>query len=72
MPNFEIKEVLKVLGKRNNGKEVRLTRISWYGKPAQYDLRNWDGDIALNGIALNDNMMLMLHEFLHEYYDKTP
>ena len=65
MPNFEVKADYGTLGSRNDGSEIRLTLTSWHGKAPQWDLRKWNGEIAKNGICLNDEMMTELKKILN-------
>lgn len=65
MANFEVKAGYGSLGKRNNGTEVRLTKTSWYGKAPQWDIRNWNGEYARQGVTLSDDMMRELKSILN-------
>lgn len=38
---FEIKETLGVLSKSNKGWKKELNLISWNGREAKYDIREW-------------------------------
>lgn len=38
---FEIKETLGVLSQSNKGWKKELNSISWNGKEAKYDIREW-------------------------------
>ena len=35
--------------------EVRLTKTSWFGKMPKWDLRNWNGEFADQGVVIGDN-----------------
>lgn len=39
---FEIKETLGVLSQSNKGWKKELNLISWNGREAKYDIREWD------------------------------
>lgn len=39
--NYEIKEVVSVLSKSSKSWQKELNIISWNGKEAKYDLRDW-------------------------------
>ena len=41
---FEIKETLGVLSQSNKGWKKELNLISWNGKEAKYDIREWDSE----------------------------
>jgi hypothetical protein len=66
MARFEILEAGPVLGVRKNGIEVRLNFMSWYGKMPTYDIRNWDGEKSLGGIALTPEMAEALRDELNK------
>lgn len=62
--HFEVKAGYGVLGKRSSGDEVRLTKTSWYGKNPVWDIRNWQDDIAKQGITLTDEMLKNLRTII--------
>lgn len=41
---FEIKETLGVLSESNKGWKKELNLISWNGREAKYDIREWDSE----------------------------
>ena len=52
--------------KRSGGTiEIRLTKCSWFGKPAKWDLRNWKPDEAGPGVVIgNDDDLRKLRDLL--------
>ena len=41
---FEIEEHLIVLSENEKGWKKELTRVSWNGAPAKFDIRQWSPD----------------------------
>lgn len=54
---FEIKEHVCVLRENDKGWKLELTRVSWNGRPAKYDIREWSPDYTKmgKGITLCDH-----------------
>lgn len=47
--------------------EVRLTKTSWFGKPAKWDLRKWTNENAYGGVVIGDDETLKrLRDLLNE------
>lgn len=65
---FEIEKKLGVLSSNEKGWSKELNLVSWNGKPAKYDLRDWneDHDRMGKGITLNKDEVLKLKEILNE------
>lgn len=60
--NFEVEKycgTIRTITNRNKDvTEVRLTKTSWYGKPAKWDLRNWTNELACGGVVIGDDEAL--------------
>jgi len=54
---YEIVEKIAVLGTSAKGWTKELNKISWNGKPAKYDIREWDPEHEKmgKGITLTDD-----------------
>ena len=46
---FEIEEHLIVLSENEKGWKKELTRVSWNGAPAKFDIRQWSPDYSKMG-----------------------
>ena len=46
---FEIEEHLIVLSENDKGWRKELTRVSWNGSPAKFDIRQWSPDYSKMG-----------------------
>ena len=64
--SYEIKESIGSFGKRANGWEWELNKISWNGGETKYDLRPWAPDHARmgKGITLTAEELLDLQTIL--------
>lgn len=56
-PKFEIKQELAVLSTENSGWRKELNIVSWNGRDAKYDIRDWgpDHSRAGKGVTLNES-----------------
>lgn len=63
---YDIVEKIAVLGTSAKGWTKELNRISWNGKPAKYDIREWDPEHEKmgKGITLTDEEFQKLKEAL--------
>lgn len=54
---FDIVEHIGVISESSKGWTKELNRVSWNGRPAKYDLREWAPDHAKmgKGITLSDD-----------------
>lgn len=68
--NYRVESEWGVLSSRENKRtgeitEIRLTKTSWFGKPAKWDLRNWTEKFAGNGVVIgNDAALRKLRDML--------
>lgn len=63
---FDIVENIAVLGTSSKGWTKELNKVSWNGKPAKYDIREWDPEHEKmgKGITLTDEEFQKLKEAL--------
>ena len=51
--------------------EVKLTKTSWFGRPAKWELRSWVGDIGKSGVVLGGVKHLrLLRDMLTKLIDE--
>ena len=64
---FEIKEKVGVIAESAKGWKKELNLISWNGKKAKYDLREWSPDHKKmgKGVTLSNNELKALKELLN-------
>ena len=49
----------------NEETEIKLTKTSWFGKPAKWDLRNWTDGIPKAGVVIgSDESLTKLRDLL--------
>lgn len=65
---FSIEKNLGVLSENTNGYTKELNLVSWNGKVAKYDIRDWSNDHKnlSKGITLTKEEMIKLKEILKE------
>ncbi|WP_406615087.1 YdbC family protein [Mycoplasmopsis hyopharyngis] len=65
---FSIEKSLGVLSENNNGYTKELNLVSWNGKVAKYDIRDWSSDHKnlSKGITLTKEEMIKLKEILKD------
>lgn len=65
---FEIEENLGVIAESAKGWKKELNLISWNGREAKYDIREWDPEHAKmgKGVTLSREEMKALKEILNE------
>ncbi|MFT8343349.1 MAG: PC4/YdbC family ssDNA-binding protein [Clostridium beijerinckii] len=65
---FEIKEIAGVLSESAKGWKKELNLISWNGKEAKYDIRDWDSEHKKmgKGITLSVEELKKLKEILND------
>lgn len=63
---YDIVEELGVVSESNRGWKKELNRISWNGREAKYDLRDWapDHEKMGKGITLSHEELISLRELL--------
>lgn len=63
---YEIVEKIAVLGTSSKGWTKELNKVSWNGKPAKYDIREWDPEHEKmgKGITLTDDEFQKLKDAL--------
>lgn len=66
--NFEIKKHIAVLNEKANGWKKELNLVSWGGRDAKYDIRDWSEDHAKmsKGITLSADEIDNLREALYD------
>ena len=65
---YEIVRKIGALSQAASGWSKELNLISWNGRPAKYDIRDWapDGETMGKGVTLSTEEMLKLREILGE------
>ncbi|QUI21606.1 hypothetical protein HZI73_04550 [Vallitalea pronyensis] len=65
---YDIVEELGVVSESNRGWKKELNRISWNGREAKYDLRDWapDHEKMGKGITLSHQELIALRELLNK------
>lgn len=65
---FEIEKHIGVLSENGNGWKKELNLVSWNGRPAKYDIRDWteSHDRMTKGITLSQEEMDNLIELVKE------
>lgn len=65
--NFEIKETVGVIDESAKGWKKELNLISWNGKEAKYDLREWapEHEKMGKGVTLSNDEVKALKELLN-------
>ena len=65
--NFEIKETVGVIAESAKGWKKELNLISWNGKEAKYDLREWapEHEKMGKGVTLSNEELKALKELLN-------
>jgi hypothetical protein len=64
--SFEIKETLGVLSESTKGWTKELNMVSWNGREAKYDIREWDPthEKMGKGLTLTKDELIKLKELL--------
>ena len=64
---YEIKETVGVIAESAKGWKKELNLISWNGKEAKYDLREWapDHEKMGKGVTLSNNELKALKELIN-------
>ena len=68
--NYKVISEWGVLSTRENKRtgvtrEVKLTKTAWFGKLPKWDLRNWEGDYAGQGVVIGfDDDLFKLRDML--------
>ena len=64
---FEIKETVGVIAESSKGWKKELNLISWNGKEAKYDLREWSPEHEKmgKGVTLSNDELKALKELLN-------
>jgi hypothetical protein len=73
---FEVKERLAVLSHSTKGWSKQINIVSWNGREAKYDIRDWDEHLEKmgRGISLSSSELLKLRNCLIDlelYEDET-
>jgi hypothetical protein len=66
--SFEVKEQLGVLSESTKGWSKQLNLVSWNGREAKYDIRDWDERLEKmgRGVSLSRVEMSKLRELLEQ------
>lgn len=69
--SFEILEHIGALSEKPNGWCKELTRVSWNGREAKYDIRDWSSDYSKmgKGITFTEEELRSLYNILGELFD---
>lgn len=68
--NYQIKREYGIISNRINSRngdvtEIKLTMMSWFGRPAKWDLRNYTNGEPKSGVVIGGNeALLRLRELL--------
>ncbi len=65
--SFEIKKLLGVISKGSGGWTKELNLVSWNGKEAKFDIRDWDPDHErmTKGVTLSAKELIALRDLLN-------
>ncbi len=65
---YEVEETLGVISQGKGGWSKELNLVSWGGRPAKYDIRDWNEDHSQmrKGISLTAEEVAVLKEILEE------
>ncbi len=65
---YEVVKHIGVLSEGNNGWKKEVNMISWNGRPAKYDIRDWDEshEKMTKGITLSEDEMSELIKLMSE------
>ena len=68
---YEIAEEIAVLGTSPKGWTKELNKVSYGGRPAKFDIREWapDRESMGKGVTLTDEEAKALYEALKEYFE---
>ena len=68
---YEIQEEIGVLSESTRGWQKELNLVSWNGKPAKYDLRDWSPEHEKmgKGVTLSEDEARKLYEILKDIFD---
>ena len=68
---YDITEEIAVLGTSAKGWTKELNKVSYGGRPAKFDIREWapDRESMGKGVTLSDEEARALYEALKEYFE---
>lgn len=68
---YEIREEIGVLSESTRGWQKELNLVSWNGKPAKYDLRDWSPEHEKmgKGVTLSEDEARRLYEILRDIFE---
>ena len=67
-----ITKKLAVLSEKDNGYTKQANMVSWNGKDAKLDVRDWSPDgKSMKGVTLNEEEGRKLYEVLRSIYGET-
>ena len=68
---YEILEEIGVLSESTRGWQKELNLVSWNGKPAKYDLRDWSPEHEKmgKGVTLSEDEARRLYEILRDIFE---
>ena len=69
--HFEVVEQIGVIAERTSGWKLEINRMSWNGKPAKYDIREWaeEHDRMGRGTTLTEDEARALYEILKARFE---
>ena len=67
---YDIEEPIGIISESSSGWTMELNKVSWNGRAAKYDLRNWapDHEKMGKGITLTEEETKVLYELLQEIF----
>ena len=67
---YDIEEPIGIISESSSGWTMELNKVSWNGRAAKYDLRNWapDHEKMGKGITLTEEEAKVLYELLQEIF----
>lgn len=67
---YDIEEPIGIISESSGGWTMELNKVSWNGRAAKYDLRNWapDHEKMGKGITLTEEEAKVLYELLQEIF----
>ena len=68
---YDILEEIGVLSENTRGWQKQLNMVSWNGKPAKYDLRDWapEHEKMGKGVTLSEDEARRLYEILRDIFE---
>lgn len=70
---FSIESAIGVLSERSSGWTKEINLISWGGKEAKFDIREWSPDHTKmgKGVTLSEDELFKTYQILKEYFHES-